>query len=428
MEFQSDCQSSPAETTISQSDVASSSSSAVITSFVDGELSSSSSFVAAAVDAHIPDGQVAKVSEERWFTFNFTWSGQPFSLGIAESDRVFDLKTALHSLTNVPPERQKILGLVKGKLPPDDVRIADLKTSGKKFTLIGTPEGDELKDPSQLAQLPDVINDLDIDFARNPAAVSAYANDIRNIRKVLEATQKVKVNIIHPLRPQKRLLVLDIDYSGLQLSFNSPKILNSEVAILDTKPLTSGSLPPRECARPGLHEFLEAVYPYYDKSCRSQTSWIWLEAKLVEIGMIGEQRNYQISFVLDKACMFTVFSQRDGKPWSHSVKALQIIWNHFPQLYMHKPFPRSLLLTSSFSNASNTIHIDDLSRNFALNPQQGLKIKAFKNAATPEAMADRELAKLAIYLRHIAQVPDFKALSHENWKSVVKSLRRNGDP
>jgi hypothetical protein len=35
-------------------------------------------------------------------------------------------------------------------------------------------------------------------------------------------------------------------------------------AILDTKPLTSGTLPPAECARPGLHEFLTAIYPYYD--------------------------------------------------------------------------------------------------------------------------------------------------------------------
>lgn len=38
--------------------------------------------------------------------------------------RVFDLKAALFSLTNVPPERQKILGLVKGKLPPDEERVS----------------------------------------------------------------------------------------------------------------------------------------------------------------------------------------------------------------------------------------------------------------------------------------------------------------
>ncbi|KAJ8088081.1 hypothetical protein PM082_013632 [Marasmius tenuissimus] len=103
--------------------------------------------------------------------------------------------------------------------------------------------------------------------------------------------------------------------------------------------------------------------------------------------------------------MFTVFSERDGKQWQHSVKALQIIWNHFPQF-----------------NASNTIHIDDLSRNFALNPQSGLKIHAFKNAHTPQSLADRELFKLSRYLLHIAQMPDFKNLAHKSWKEVVKSL------
>ncbi|EEB98506.1 hypothetical protein MPER_01970, partial [Moniliophthora perniciosa FA553] len=161
---------------------------------------------------------------------------------------VFDLKAALYEKTQVAPERQKILGLVKGKLPPDQGRISDLNlTPGKKFTLLGTPEGDEVKDPSQLANLPDIVNDLDFDFSQDPAAVQAYKNDQRNIRKVKEASDKLSVNIIHPLRQGKKLLVLDLDYT-----------------ILDTKPLTSGSLPPSECARPGLHEFLEAVYPYYD--------------------------------------------------------------------------------------------------------------------------------------------------------------------
>lgn len=185
---------------------------------------------------------------EKWVQLDFTWCGKSYALHIADSDRVFDLKTALYNLTKVPPERQKILGLVKGKLPPDQGRIADLRLiTGKKFTLIGTPEGDEIKDPSQLEFLPDVVNDLDVDFSDDPAASAAYKNDQRNIRKVKEATEKLEVNIIHPLRQGKKLLVLDIDYT-----------------ILDTKPLTSGSLPPAECARPGLHEFLEEVYPHYD--------------------------------------------------------------------------------------------------------------------------------------------------------------------
>ncbi|KAG2019996.1 ubiquitin family proteint [Coprinopsis cinerea AmutBmut pab1-1] len=326
---------------------------------------------------------------DRWIDLQFSWAGKPFNLRIAETDRVYDLKTTLKELTTVPIERQKILGLVKGKLPPDQCLIGDLNLpSGKKFTLVGTPQGDEIKDPSQLGNLPDVVNDLDVDFTENLAAVNRYRHDGRNIRKVKEMTEKLQVNLITPLRPGKKLLVLDIDYT-----------------ILDTKPLTSGSLPPDECARPYLHEFLEAVYPYYDICIWSQTSWIWLETKLVELGMVGAGKNYQISFVLDKTCMFTVFTEREGKPWSHHVKALQIIWNHFPQF-----------------NASNTVHIDDLSRNFALNPKEGIKISAFKNAHTQESRADRELVKLTRYLLHVAHVDDFRTLSHKEWKSVVKKL------
>ncbi|KAI0780617.1 HAD subfamily IIID h [Trametes elegans] len=346
-------------------------------------------------DATIVTAEVEPIQSdqnERWIMFQFSWSGKPFSLEVAESDRVYDLKAALMSLTNVPPERQKILGLVKGKLPSDAERIGDLKLlTGKKFTLVGTPEGNEIKDPNELEFLPDVVNDLDVDFSANPAAATAYINNQRNRRRVEQHTKKLKPNLINPLRPGKRLLVLDIDYT-----------------ILDTKPLTSGALPPHECARPGLHEFLEAVYPHYDICIWSQTSWIWLETKLVELGILGGIRSYKIAFVLDKTCMFTVFSVRDGQPYKHSVKALQIIWNHFPQYG-----PR------------NTIHIDDLGRNFALNPKEGLKISAFKNAHTEAAAGDRELFKLSKYLIHLVDThPDFRKANHSKWKDVVRALQQ----
>lgn len=60
-----------------------------------------------------------------------------------------------------------------------------------------------------------MVNDLDVDFTENVAASDRYKHDIRNIRKVKEMTAKLKVNLITPLRPGKKLLVLDIDYSGL---------------------------------------------------------------------------------------------------------------------------------------------------------------------------------------------------------------------
>ncbi|KDQ14547.1 hypothetical protein BOTBODRAFT_32687 [Botryobasidium botryosum FD-172 SS1] len=289
-------------------------------------------------------------------------------------------------MTTVPPERQKILGLVKGKLPPDEVLIRELKLGkGKKFTLVGTPMGQELKELSEY-ESPDVFNDLDLDITTEAAAIEAFAKDRRNIRKVKEATAKLKLEVMNPPREGKRLLVLDLDYT-----------------ILDTKPLTSGSLPPSECARPGLHAFLEAVYPHYDIVIWSQTHWMWLEAKLVELEMVGSDKNYKISFVLDKSPMFTVFSTRDGQPFKHHVKPLQIIWSKFPHW-----------------SAKNTIHIDDLSRNFALNPGSGLKIHAFKNAHTEQAMQDRELEKLSRYLVLLAGVDDFRNVNHKDWKKALQ--------
>ncbi|KAL5511377.1 hypothetical protein ACEPAH_4593 [Sanghuangporus vaninii] len=363
-------------------------------------------------------GQDESGPPEVWIKLRFTWAGKMYDLNVAESDRVYDLKSLIFSMTNVPPDRQKILGLVKGKLPPEEETISALKlTSGKKFSLVGTALGDELKDPSQSEEFPDVFNDLDLDFSENLQASRAYIFDRRNQRKIREATQRLRENLalMHPLREGKKLLVLDIDYT-----------------ILDTKPLLEGSLPPIECARPGLHEFLEAIYPYYDICVWSQTSWVWLETKLHELGMIGSERNhYKINFgvllfslfdriyeqwpaflyllpsiVLDKTCMFKVFSVRNGQQFPHHVKPLKIIWNLFPQY-----------------NASNTIHVDDLSRNFALNPGEGLKISAFKEAHTLRASEDRELEKLARYMVHIAILPDLKSIDHRDWKKIARSLR-----
>jgi len=57
-------------------------------------------------------------------------------------------------------------------------------------------------------------------------------------------------------RAGKGLLVLDLDYSTL-LSIRVQDKVELIPAIVDTKPMIAGSLPPSECARPGLHEFLE---------------------------------------------------------------------------------------------------------------------------------------------------------------------------
>ncbi|KZV96193.1 HAD-superfamily subfamily IIID h [Exidia glandulosa HHB12029] len=334
------------------------------------------------------DASGAHLVAETWITLKFAWQGKDYTLEIAESDCVYDLKGALQRLTNVPLERQKILGLVKGKVAGDDVRIRDLQPIGKKLTLIGTPAGKELKDPDELDDLPEVLNDFDFDLATNPVAAQAYINDQRNIRKIKETARKLQINVMNPLREGKKLLVLDIDYT-----------------ILDTKPLTSGLLPAQECARPGLHEFLTLAYRDYDIVIWSQTSWSWLELKLHELGMVGGTQLYKIAFVLDKGPMFSVYSTRDGKTYKHAVKPLRVIWTHFPQF-----------------NAKNTIHIDDLSRNFALNPGEGLKISPFRDCHTAQSMADKELKLCGLYLDFLSNVADFSTVDHTKWRTVALAL------
>ena len=122
--------------------------------------------------------------------------------------------------------------------------------------------------------------------------------------------------------------------------------------------------------------------------------------KLVQIG-------YKFCFVLDKTSMFTVKStKRHGSSVVHHVKPLQIIWTKFPRWGSH-----------------NTVHIDDLSRNFALNLSSGLKCKAFYRKKS-SARRDSELLGLAKYLEElaIAQV-DFDAIDFHVWQDVVSGKR-----
>ncbi len=68
---------------------------------------------------------------------------------------MFDFRQKIYSLTQVKPESQKLIGLVKGKLPAkDDLQrfgSLGLSHSRVKFTMVGTPEEEsfELCEPSE---------------------------------------------------------------------------------------------------------------------------------------------------------------------------------------------------------------------------------------------------------------------------------------
>ena len=90
----------------------------------------------------------------------------------------------------------------------------------KKFTLVGTPVGAEFKEVSE-DLLPDVVNDLDLQLDASSAEAKSMAQDKRNLRKIQEAVKNLNISIMYPLRPGKKLLVLDLDYSKALVCFNS---------------------------------------------------------------------------------------------------------------------------------------------------------------------------------------------------------------
>ncbi|BGP21677.1 hypothetical protein JCM10295v2_000552 [Rhodotorula toruloides] len=334
------------------------------------------------LDAELPDELVYKL------VLNFRGNKQ--EVKVVESDTVGDLKQLLWSLTSVPPERQKLVGLTKGKLPGDEEAVVKLglgagATMGnlKEFMMIGTPEGEEAK-----AIGPSEREDGDMDYSTEASKIKAYmaVQSVRNRRKLKEAAEKLEINLIAPPRPGKKLLVLDLDG-----------------CILDTTCWKHQEFGTELFQRPYLHEFLRAVSPHYDLIVWSQTHWRWLETKIVELNMIGPSKkgDYHLVTTLDRSPMFSIYSEREGTAWKHEVKALGLIWAKFPGQY----------------TAENTIHVDDLSRNFALQPKNGLKVHAYKDALTKDRVdTDKELLYVARYLLQLTLISDFQTLDHSRFR------------
>mmetsp|Transcript_47155 Transcript_47155/g.71303 ORF Transcript_47155/g.71303 Transcript_47155/m.71303 type:complete len:261 (+) Transcript_47155:1278-2060(+) len=221
----------------------------------------------------------------------------------------------------------------------------------------------------------------------------------RNLQK------KTQIHIMNEPREGKPLLVLDLDHT--LLDFSSKKLQQANTHVV-------GDTSAMAMKRPFMDEFLTLAYQHYDLVVWSQTSWRWLETKLTELGMLTHN-GYRFCFVLDKTSMFSVVStRRDGEKFKHHVKPMQIIWTKFPRWGSH-----------------NTVHVDDLSRNFALNIGSGLKVSAYYRKKDSRRK-DCELMVLARYLEHLAsQVDDFDDVNFKYWMDVAKGnmtlVKKDGD-
>ena len=325
-------------------------------------------------DEIIPTQEAEPQSE---IAFCVKWCGSKYAVELYMHSTVLDLKQRLYELTEVHPKRQKVVGLpfVFGKPPGDTQVLKHLKLRPDlPLMLFGTREADISALNAACEENDDIINDLDADddgIESDDCLLELYR---KRLERRIETTE---FRIINAPRPGKKLLVLDLDYT-----------------LFDCR----GGGPIENLGRPGLHEFLASAYHWYDIVVWSQTSWRWLEAKLTGLSVLFSSE-YKLTFVLDRTSMFPISSRKGKSKRTHEVKALEIIWR------THKQW-----------NSKNTIHIDDLSKNFALNPQSGLKITPFKNALLTRQF-DRELYDLKLYLVLIAQSEaDFTKLKHENWR------------
>eukprot|EP00980_Cylindrotheca_fusiformis_P000234 scaffold52_cov183-Cylindrotheca_fusiformis.AAC.13 len=352
------------------------------------------------------------MEESNGITLIAKWGKERVTLDRLDSGTTIgQVKDLLSCRTGVLPKRQKLIGLkAMSSKVHDEILLKELKVkNGKKngssegtvheFIMMGTKEENIFVDPNEKDDLPDVVDDFDLDFN---AGSSEWLQHVANGDNLKKFTESTTIHIMNEPRPGKPLLVLDLDHT--LLDFSSKRLQR------DSTTDRVGAGMAAAMKRPYMDEFLVRAYKHYDLVVWSQTSWRWLETKLTELGMLTHP-GYRFCFVLDKTSMFTVKStKRNGSSVVHHVKPLQIIWSKFPQWGSH-----------------NTAHVDDLSRNFALNLGSGLKVSAYFRKKA-KARNDAELFGLAKYLEELAETKaNFDDINFSEWLDVVNGKSKLTD-
>ncbi|KAH9512573.1 Ubiquitin-like domain-containing CTD phosphatase 1 [Bulinus truncatus] len=299
--------------------------------------------------------------------------------GMSNADTVKDLKNVIYGNTGVQPKRQKLLGLkIKPSDLTDDTPLSTLKLRpNMKIILMGTKEDEISNRCTQESYHYDF--DIEEEEIANTKTREEY------LAKIERRIKTYPINMLNEHRQGKKLLVLDIDYT-----------------LFDHRSTAEQA---NELMRPFLHEFLTQAYKNYDIVIWSATGMKWIETKLNLLG-VSTHTDYKICFHLDSDAMISVHTPKYGVI---EVKPLGVIWGKF-----------------SHWSEKNTIMFDDIRRNFIMNPQSGLRIKAFRDSRV-NRFTDKELIKLSEYLTIIAELEDFTILDHKQWREYRKreSDKRN---
>ncbi|XP_011299565.1 uncharacterized protein [Fopius arisanus] len=197
---------------------------------------------------------------------------------------------------------------------------------------------------------------------------------LRGIDNILE---NYKIIIVNPPRREKKLLVVDVDYT-----------------------LTCHDGTPRDF----VDEMFTSVYEHYDIVLWTASTRDFLESR-IKIMKLQENVNFKIAFCLEGEAMVPVFS------WKFDdyiyVKALDLIWKKFPRY-----------------SVKNTIIFDDNWRNYALNKTCGLSTARYREVSCSTVRS--ELLRVAEYLKIISRLINLDIFDHNHWTSNHLNISRRG--
>eukprot|EP00924_Labyrinthula_sp_SR-Ha-C_P015899 snap_masked-scaffold_4-processed-gene-12.36-mRNA-1 protein AED:0.39 eAED:0.39 QI:0/-1/0/1/-1/1/1/0/399 len=383
------------------------------------------------------------------------WKKQSFNFPVTSTDSLYQLKELVFERTGVLPEHQTLLfktsdKVFKGnlkKLNAKEVFLSSIintskaelslkmigkqRTQNKPSALIKTLEQEYYSltiynDMEEETELKEKESKTIRKYKGRRKFLLANSKD-QNLSGHVDAATKLNlkienlpINLMNPPRQGKWLLVLDLDKTLLHFSSNMTRQQNIQDQL-----------------RPYLFEFLSRMYKYFDLAIWSQTHYQYIEIKLLELGFLeppldlkgkpaaegGYTYDYKFCFALNTEHMFKVHAReykarvggtRFKESTEQHVKPLHFIWNQVDEKIQGK------------WNKSNTIHIDDIARNFILNPDNGL-------LCDPYTMKRKEkdnfhLKKIADYLEHIVlHYKSASAVNHSNWKQILFDFQQNED-
>lgn len=377
--------------------------------------------------------------------FEAFWQSQSFIISFCPLNySAFQLKASLERLTGVRADHQKIVlrGRRIDKFDKESMEeilrkmnISTKDNSRLRIVLVGTAERDifqfnpekewKEKEDDDEEEEEELLSDSRGEKSGFKSKIFVLNMDVVEVQ-LNEIIARQEIVTIHPPRLGKKLLVLDLDYTLFDLRGNGGGISQSDAWGFDLN----------EFKRPFTDELLQNVYSDYDIAIWSQTSWRWLEVKLTELGILTNP-SYRISFVLDKNAMLQVESMRNGKKSRANKQTTSISSNHeisgakkskvevsdgSVKKHYVKPLKVIWEKLSDYYGPHNTIHIDDLSRNFALNPGNGLKISPYNNYRE-QKHCDFELQILCNYLMTVCrESDDLSKLRHRKWKKLLRNI------